>query len=502
MKFKLPKTRWKWTLSLTVIIIITVSLWYNNIIVHQFAKNEQNNLIIWADAIRHRAELVKSTEVFFEKLEEEERSKVEILAEATRMLENETNYKNLSFYLKISSNNTTIPVIQTDESLNIIGARNVDFNVDTVPVLEGDLLKEFTKYKPITISSFGVKNFMFYKDSKHSTQLRQYLQSLIDDFFAETVINSASVPVIITDSTKTNIIATGNIPDNQKADTAFLLNKIQKLYTSGSPIELDFADNKNFIFYEESPYIFRLKIYPIIQYGILILFFVISYFLFSTAWKSEQNQVWAGLAKETAHQLGTPLSSIMAWVELLKMKGEDEIASEINKDALRLETITSRFSKIGSEPNLESADVVSVVNNSINYLKKRTSDKVNFHINETEPIYAPISVVLFEWVIENICKNAVDAMNGKGDININIKRQNSHSVIIDISDSGKGIPRKLQRKIFNPGVTSKTRGWGLGLSLAKRIIEDIHHGKIFVKCSIPYKETTFRIILQSEDYYK
>lgn len=490
------KTKWKWALSLVIIFIIAATLWYNNRLVRQFIIDEQKNLIIWADAIRHRAQLVESTEIFFDKLQEEERAKVEILAHATRMLVVSENSDDQAFYLSILLNNTTIPVIQTDRKYNILSGRNLDFNIDTVPVLKGELKKEFSVYDPVVITSLGSVNYLFYKDSQHFTALKEYLESLIKDFFAETVINSASVPVIITDSTKTRVINMANIPVQFAEDTTYLLKRVEDMHTASSPIELKLTDNKNYIFYSESQFISRLKTFPIIQFIILFSFFLISYFLFSTARRSEENQIWAGLAKETAHQLGTPLSSIMAWVELLKIKGEEEIAEEIDKDVIRLGTITKRFSKIGSVPIPEMTNISVVIENSINYLKKRTSDKISFIINKPEEdIMLPISIDLFEWVIENICKNAVDAMSGVGIVTIDIFKEGKYC-IIDISDTGKGIPRSKQKEIFNPGITSKERGWGLGLSLAKRIVENMHNGKIFVKSSIVNKGTTFRIMLK------
>ena len=225
------------------------------------------------------------------------------------------------------------------------------------------------------------------------------------------------------------------------------------------------------------------------------------YYLFSFARKAEQNRVWAGMAKETAHQIGTPLSSIMAWMELLKMKesNAEEAATEIEKDINRLEVITERFSKIGSMPSLVQNDVVRIINESIEYLKPRTPRKVKYNnlIPEGKELFIPVNGALFSWVIENLCKNAIDAMEGDGTITIQLKND-AKSVIIDISDTGKGIAITEQKAIFNPGYTSKVRGWGLGLSLSKRIIRDYHRGKIFVKSSSPGKGSTFRIILRKD----
>lgn len=499
MSIYTSKTKWKWGLMLFGMGLIALSLWYSNQLVRQIAKKEQHDLILWTDAIRHRAELLQSTEEFFQQLQLEERSKVEMLATATRKLVTAgDNTEDLTFYSSIVLNNKTIPVIQTDSRLKIIGATNVDFDIDTVKYLTGELKEEFSVYPPIRISTFGIVNYLFYKDSKHFTQLKLYIDDLVRDFFSDLVVNTGSLPVLVLDSTQRNIMISSNIPTELRNDTASMLKLTKQMHTIGSPIELRFGDNVNYIYYQESLLLKQLRFYPILQLIVIIIFISISYFLFSIARRSEQNQVWAGLAKETAHQLGTPLSSILAWVELLKINGQEDIADEINKDAIRLNTIAKRFSKIGSIPNLEMADVNSVVVESINYLKKRTSNKVIFFVNK--PDYAvniPLSIDLFEWVIENICKNAVDAMDGKGSITIDIIDE-LENIVIDITDTGKGIPRSKHKTIFNPGVTSKKRGWGLGLSLAKRIVEEVHLGKIFVKSSVINKGTTFRIVLKKK----
>jgi len=240
----------------------------------------------------------------------------------------------------------------------------------------------------------------------------------------------------------------------------------------------------------------QLKFYPYFQFFIIGLFLIISYYLFSTSRKVEQNQVWVGMAKETAHQLGTPLSSLIAWVEYLKLKGIDEnTLTELSKDIKRLEIITERFSKIGSVPKLEDEDVKAVINQSLDYLKVRISKKVNvtLHSSNSSIVYAKVNPSLFSWVLENLIKNAVDAMKGDGNIDIHISDQ-TQFIYIDISDSGTGIPKGNQKTIFEPGFTSKKRGWGLGLSLVKRIIENYHAGKIFVKQS-DENGTTFRIVL-------
>jgi signal transduction histidine kinase len=240
----------------------------------------------------------------------------------------------------------------------------------------------------------------------------------------------------------------------------------------------------------------KLKYYPYVQFGVIGLFLLIAYILFSTARKAEQDQVWVGMSKETAHQLGTPLSSLMGWNEHLRSLGVDEtVVNEMNRDIKRLNTITERFSKIGSQPTLQDEDICIVIQNATDYLKQRTSRNVKYEVLlPPKVIHVQLSVPLFEWVVENLCKNAVDAMNGKGQITITVT-EIPEGIAIDIADTGKGIPKSKFKTVFEPGYTTKQRGWGLGLSLTKRIIENYHKGKIFVLSSEPNKGTTFRILL-------
>jgi signal transduction histidine kinase len=241
----------------------------------------------------------------------------------------------------------------------------------------------------------------------------------------------------------------------------------------------------------------QIMYYPYVMFTVIGVFLFIAYFLFSTSRKSEQNLVWIGMSKETAHQLGTPLSSLMAWTEILRMKGENDAELvEMEKDIKRLEDITERFSKIGSPARLEPQNLISVLYETVDYLIPRTSSKIRYQINlpASSEVILPLNKQLFEWVVENLCKNAVDAMNGQGVIQIHIEETNNH-VHIDFEDTGKGIPKSRFKTVFNPGFTSKKRGWGLGLSLSKRIISDYHKGKIFVKSSVIDKGTVIRVVL-------
>jgi signal transduction histidine kinase len=267
------------------------------------------------------------------------------------------------------------------------------------------------------------------------------------------------------------------------------------------PLEIEFAPGrKQYIYYKNSTVLTLLKYYPFVQLIIIGLFILISYLAFSASRKSEQNRVWVGLAKETAHQLGTPISSMMAWMDYLKEADDAQkvdAIEEISKDLQRLELITDRFSKIGSAPILKDENIYEVMKKSIEYLERRVSKQVHFSIVTTnELMTAKLNISLFDWVIENLCKNAVDAMDGKGSIFITLSEEH-HKVYIDIRDTGKGIAKANLKSVFTPGFTTKRRGWGLGLSLAKRIIENYHEGQISIKESEIGKGTTFRIELKN-----
>lgn len=492
------KQQWKLWLFVAAIFIVGVSLWYTNTLVNKIAKEERKKVKLWADAIQKKANLVKYTNELFNKIKTDERKKVELWAEATRQLSKDLS--DYGFVLKVVSDNTTVPVILTDAHGTPITSRNLD------PEKEND--KAYLKLQmqamkavqePIEIEVYhGQKNYLYYKDSKLFSELKTVLDDLIKSFISEVAVNSASVPVIYTDSTKTNVLASGNVDSAKIRDPFFLQKTIAEMEAQNQPIEVEFGDNsRSYIFYQESMLLTQLKYYPYVMFGVIGLFLLIAYILFSTARKVEQNQVWVGMAKETAHQLGTPLSALIAWLEHLRSKGLDpETASEIEKDVKRLETITERFSKIGSVPKLDKTDLVNVLGDSVNYMKLRTSKNVIFKIesgNQKE-ILAQLNIPLFEWVIENLIRNAVDAMNGNGTIAITLSDQ-TQFVYIDISDTGKGIPKSKYKTVFEPGYTTKQRGWGLGLSLTKRIIENYHSGKIFVKSSEIDKGTTFRIVL-------
>lgn len=505
------KQTWKILLLIAAACIVGVSLWYTNRLVNKIQSEEKRQLRLWAEAVQKKAKLVRFTNELFSTIKDEERKKAELYAEATKKLSGDL--ADIEFVFKVIQNNTTVPVILTDHKGKISATRNLDASKEKDTTYLKNMLELMqTNYKPIEIEYYrGKKNYLYYKDSKVFEDIKIVFDSLVRSFIREVTINTASVPVIYTDSSKSNILEYGNIDTNNisKDETPelirknelkqFLQEKIISMSELNPPLEIDLGGGrKNYIFYEDSYLLTQLKYYPYFQFGVIGLFLLIAYTLFSTARKAEQNQVWVGMSKETAHQLGTPLSSLMAWIEILKTKSVDEsILKEIQRDIDRLDTITERFSKIGSKPVLVKENIIEVLNHAADYIKQRTSRNVQFEIisHSKNPIKANVSVPLFEWVIENLCKNAVDAMDGVGKITLEVTDA-IQFVYVDVSDTGKGIPKSKTKTVFEPGYTTKKRGWGLGLSLCKRIIENYHGGKIFVKGTEPDKGTTFRIVLE------
>jgi K+-sensing histidine kinase KdpD len=314
----------------------------------------------------------------------------------------------------------------------------------------------------------------------------------------EVIQNNRTIPVILADNND-KILNFINLDPVKSKNPLYLEKQLKIMKEQNEPILIEPGYGiKNRIYFRNSTILQQLTWYPYIQLAVILLFISVSYLAFSASRKAEQNKVWVGLTKETAHQLGTPTSSLMGWIEVLKNKGHDqEIIKELSKDVIRLEIITERFSKVGANPKLSKSNVLESIYKTVEYLKSRSSNKVNFILTVPDrEIIIPINTSLFEWVIENICKNAIDAIEGSGQIEIKLN-QTERWVLIDIIDNGKGIPKSKYKTIFKPGFTTKERGWGLGLSLAKRIIEIYHKGKLFVAHSEINKGTTFRIMLRN-----
>lgn len=326
-----------------------------------------------------------------------------------------------------------------------------------------------------------------------------FTQSSATFSFATKIIeDNTTIPIIITDNQK-NIVSYRNIDTlMMRRDVNYILQQLATFEKEHGRIVIEAGYGiQQYLYYGDSEMLIRIKQYPIILLSIIAVFFLVIIIALSNAQKNIQNQVWVGMSKETAHQLGTPLSSIVAWMELLKEEAANKpYIAEMEKDVERLQLVADRFSKIGSIPQLKEEDVVARIQKMVNYMQKRAPIHVQIDFTYNEPEVEILLVgPLFDWVIENLIRNALDAMEGKGDINI-VLHNEPRTVTIDVSDTGKGVPKNKYKKIFQPGYSTKMRGWGLGLSLSKRIINQYHHGSLFVKHSELQKGTTFRIILR------
>jgi signal transduction histidine kinase len=308
--------------------------------------------------------------------------------------------------------------------------------------------------------------------------------------------NNNSIPMILVDN-QGNVINTQNLDSIKALNTNYLKKQLAIMKEQNKPIIISYdGKNKQYIYYRDSDLLDKLTYYPLALVLILVLFLAVIYLFYSSNKAAETNKLWTGMAKETAHQIGTPLSSLLGWIAILKMEKVDETyIEEIEKDVDRLNTIANRFSKIGSIPELKKQNIVEITKQAFDYLESRSSKQISFSFSSIDTaLYTNLNTELFGWVIENLIKNAIDAMLGKGELSLTIENTQK-KIKITVSDTGKGMPKKLFKQIFKPGFTTKKRGWGLGLSLSKRIIEDYHNGKIFVKKSEIDNGTTFQILL-------
>ncbi len=495
------KQRWKLVLALAALLIVIASLWYSNRIVDKVRQEERRKVELWAQAVQNRARLVNLTDRLFDRLREEERKKVELWAQAMLRLVGTAEPGDLSFYLKVVSDNTTVPVVITDAQGQVKFHRNLDSLVAADPGRLRQAVAEMAERRPpVEILVYGEqKQYLHYQDSRLLRELQEVMDGIIRSFISETVMNTAAVPVILTDSTGSRVVESGNVDSLMLRDPEQLADKLQEMAARNRPLEVTLAgQGRHYIYFEESLVITQLRYFPYAQLVIIGLFLLVSYALFSIFRNAEQNQVWVGMAKETAHQLGTPLSSLMAWMELLKDRNVDPAAlNEMRKDVDRLEVVTERFSKIGSAPELTPEKLYHTLRATVLYLRPRLPSKARVDVlppADTD-LQVPLNRPLFSWVIENLVRNAIDAMEGEGSITLTMEREGGQ-VHVDVTDTGKGIPAAQHRTVFRPGFTTKKRGWGLGLSLSKRIIEQYHGGRIFVKRSAPGKGTTFRITLK------
>lgn len=497
------KGRWA-VMSIAILLALATLITINNF-AKQIRHSEQEKVRLWANAIGQKAELVTSTETFFNEVAIDERRKVKLYIDVLQSFNKRDLGSDAEFYLNyvsyiVDSSRTPFMIIDRDSLITSCG------NICATPIEDGALigtkisdqmLREFSHNPPFHYDIWGIPLTLLYKESQIYSDMHDMLDNLNRSFLSEVTQNSVFVPVIVVDSSRQHIIGSGNV-DYQEFDTPQKLQqKLLKMADENDPIMLRLANHSlAYVYYESTPLLRMLRILPIIYLFLAFLLLLISYYLFRTARSDEENRVWVGMAKETAHQLGTPISSLSGWADYLEGKTlEEPYLSEIRKDIDRLDTIARRFSKIGSVPELVPEDLCEVLRHTISYMEKRSPRKVQFITTLPEqPVMAPLNRYLFEWVIENICKNAIDAMEGKGTFTTLLTVENN-LIHIDLSDTGKGIAPSQQKLIFDSGFSTKERGWGLGLSLSKRIIEEYHKGKIILKYSVPGQGSVFRITL-------
>lgn len=506
------KQKWKIGLLIVALLLVGVSLFISNQIVSKVGEQERHRAKQWAGAIKKRVELIQLTNRTFTQLREKEQEKIKLWVEASKEVANPSTFSIPEFPMQIVKNNNDIPVILLDEYQNISGSRNIPFDTSDLRSLYPNLSKkalvkafddslrslseQWKKKNPSFTVEVYEDLFMtyVYDDSKEIVRLEKERDSLFKSFNKELIENEGLVPVLLINQETRKIVGT-NIKDSllMKKELSVITKEMSRHNDS---LIIDFNNGEsNVLYFDSSPELKQLQYFPYIQFLIIGLFAFIAYVLFSTFRKAEQNQVWAGMAKETAHQLGTPISSLMAWIQLLEAQEVDPmVVTEMQKDVDRLKKVTDRFSKIGSEAKLEVVNLSETVDEIVHYLRPRISQQVEFTSTIEPHIFSPHSPSLISWVVENISKNAIDAMEGKGklDIQLTITPEWAH---IEIRDTGKGMTQKQIRTIFKPGVTTKKRGWGLGLTLVKRIVEEYHKGKVFVVESQPGVGTTFRVSL-------
>lgn len=380
--FYTQNKRWKIALAILAVIIVCASIYYTNTIVKKFANQETKQVEMWAEAVQSHVELMNYTKTFFEEVSEQEQRRVELLALAYKSFLEAGPEENTSIYLEIVRSNISVPVVIADNNGNIRNAINLPEQFKNKRFFDKEMLAAFSVYPPIKIDIYGKTSWLYYNESLIYTELKGVLDDMFNIFISDVTDNAVGAPVIIVDSIDNKVLAYGRLDSLDMEDKDYVTNQLRIMQEEHFPIKVNYLDNnKAYIYYRGSDLLQKMRYFPIIQILIFAFFFVIAYLLFSYARRSEQNQVWAGMAKETAHQIGTPLSSLMGWVELLKLEEKPFIGtSDMESDIERLKTITERFSKIGSVPTLEPTDVVDVTKKTMRYLEKRFSSKFNFQI--------------------------------------------------------------------------------------------------------------------------
>ncbi len=484
------KARTKLILLTLTIGLALLALWQVQRVARAIRHEEEEKVLLWANAISQRAHMMEATQRFFEQATLDEHRKMQMYIDILQSFNDPDLTTDLRFslaYVHYIVDSSQTPIVITTAKDSIISVPQELAGQK----MEGALLEEYSQNPPFRYMLWGMPMTLYYKESQYYTQLRQVLDDFTRSFLSDITQNSVKVPVLIIDSLDRRVLAYGNL--NPK--------HVGQMHFRNDPIGITLPDGSRALVYYENTLLLRaLQWLPLFYFFIAAVLVLVSYFLFRTARSAEQNRIWVGLAKETAHQLGTPISSLGGWLEYLQGKElTPQYAAELDKDLKRLETITQRFSKIGSLPELQEGDVREATLAAVAYLQGRTPRRVKFNVAfpDDEPFLAPLNSYLFQWVIENLCKNAVDAMDGEGTISI-VASQDARKIYLDIGDTGRGMTPSVQKHIFDSGFTTKSRGWGLGLPLARRIVNQYHRGRLYLKYSIPGQGTCFRIVLKKQ----
>ena len=466
-------------LFLAAAAIVVVTLGYTQHLSSIIREEEQRKVDLWVEAVKQRAELVTYTQTLFEDLGAEEKKRADRLASAYRLIQEAPDGTDLTFAGDFLVNNNTVPVLITNKAGEVVYKVNVDPPPDGVAeraYYDSIRRTQMSRNPPIRFEEVG--QTIYYAESVRLRKLREAMDELIESFISETVINSASVPVLLIDSTATRVVKSQGI-DVSELDTP---EKLQARYVAmaedNPPISVYLpGEGWHVVFYEESAVLTQLRYFPAVQLLLIAAFLLVAYLVFSASKRAEQNRVWVGMAKETAHQLGTPISSLLGWLAILEEDVNPKMLNQIKSDVTRLETISARFSKIGSLPNRNKTKISVVIQDIMEYMQIRMPKDIKLELDligkEKE---VSINPELMSWVLENLIKNSIDAIRGKGKISIELSWDKA--ALISIHDSGIGIPKKLHRTLFEAGVTTKKRGWGIGLTLAKRIVAQYHGGKL------------------------
>lgn len=493
------------------ILIVAATLLFSRSLVEQLKKEERVRVQNWAISNWRQVEVASRVRGIFAKMETEERQYATVWTYVYERVFSPVSPtpKDFDFLMRIMSSNNR-PFILVGAQGKIIESHDPEIKVSETPYFSPEIQKAYSAYPPIAVDAQGIKYSLYFKPSEVFLSLRQMFSDLDSSFSIESFnsIASISVPVLVTDESRKKVLMYHNLEEGDFYSQRTIQARLRKMQDDNEPIVLRLPGMENkicYLFYESSAFLRNMNFFTV---ALLLALLAITggvLSLLNLSQKMSRNREWWGMSKETAHQLGTPLSSLLAWIEYYKTRGEGEPMeksdlAEIEKDVKRIELVANRFSKIGSIPELTWDNVVPVVYRSMEYLKMRSSRRIRYTINVAPDtvIMAQFNAPLIEWVFENLFKNALNAIgDNEGEIRISLTENNEY-VIIDVHDTGKGLPKNMFRKVFEAGYTTKQRGWGLGLTLCRRIVQGYHKGKIFVESSSPQTGTVFRVILNKE----